>query len=103
VGLEQVNKWHGCAIGLTPSRLVVVARSGRSPPRPRRRADGHLDSGKARGGGGQSAAMEATPGSREEVRMVSRRRELAEARARGGSGNDGQRGSRAGATRTGLL
>jgi hypothetical protein len=31
VGPEQVNKWHGCAIALTPSRLVVVARSERSP------------------------------------------------------------------------
>jgi hypothetical protein len=30
VGPEQNNKWHGRAIGLTPSRLVVVAWSGRS-------------------------------------------------------------------------
>jgi hypothetical protein len=63
VGPEQVNKWHGCAIRLTPSRLVALAR-------PRRYTRGHLDSGEARGGGGQRATMKASPGSREEVGMV---------------------------------
>jgi hypothetical protein len=38
--------------------------------RPRRRARGHADSGEARGGGGERAAMEALLGSREEVGMV---------------------------------
>jgi hypothetical protein len=58
--------------------------------RPQRYAHGHADSGEARGGGGQCAAMEALLGSREEVGMVGRRRKLAEARAHGGGGNGGR-------------
>jgi hypothetical protein len=58
--------------------------------RPRRHARGHADSGEARGGGGQRAAMEALLGSREEVGMVGRWRKLAEARAHGGGGNGGR-------------
>jgi hypothetical protein len=54
VGPEQNNKWHGRAIGLTPSRLVVVARSGRSP---------------ASGGGEAAAARPQSP----EIRRGSRR------------------------------
>jgi hypothetical protein len=54
---------------------VAVTRS-------RRRARGHPDSGEAQGGGGQCAAIEASPGAREEVGMVGRRRELAEGDAR---------------------
>jgi hypothetical protein len=66
MGPGQNNKWHNRAIGLTQSRMVVVAQSGRSP------ASGggefaavasplQLGSGEARGGGGQCAAMGATP------------------------------------------
>jgi hypothetical protein len=54
----------------------------------RRRAHGHPNSGVAQGGGDQCVAMGATQESREEFGRVGRRREVAEARARGG-GNGG--------------
>jgi hypothetical protein len=59
--------------------------------RPRRYARSLANSGEARGGGGQRAAMEALLGSREEVGMVVRRWKLAEARAHGGGSNGGRR------------
>jgi hypothetical protein len=61
-----------------------------SAARPRRYARSHVDSGEARGGGCQHAAMEALLGFTEEVGMVGRRWKLAEARAHGG-GNCGRR------------
>jgi hypothetical protein len=71
--------WHG-------RRWLRRAAAVRS----RRCARCGSGSGEARGDGGQCSAMEVTPESREEVGRVGRRRELAEARARG-SGNGGLR------------
>jgi hypothetical protein len=59
--------------------------------RPRRYTCGHVDSGEARGGGGQRTAMEALLRSREEVGMVGRWWKLAEAQAHSGSGNGRRR------------
>jgi hypothetical protein len=89
----QINKWHGGSIELTPSRSVVVARSGglrrAAATRSRRRARGHPNSGEARGDGDQCVAMGATQESREEFGIVGRRQELAEGFAHCSSGNGG--------------
>jgi hypothetical protein len=66
VGPEKINKRHRRAIGLTQSRMVVVARSGghwrAAAARSRRRARCGSDSGEGEGNAGQQAAVGALLG-----------------------------------------
>jgi hypothetical protein len=82
VGPEQINKQHGRVIYLTPSRLVVMVRPGRSPAsgggevaaaRPLR-----LGFGEGKGNVGQQAAVGGSLGPSGGAGLLGRQWKLAE-------------------------